>query len=720
MTENIHNVILTKNDEQRKEKMEREEWYNPFMLFDETGEINSNDFRKLHITSGGIANSASVAPDTWRYRTPDEAADLAPLLRDGGEQSGQTPFRSGLEIENGCVAVSSNELYLDTTVNEGGMFYISSGGTAVRTTVNAFGDEFDPACGMHVFDGGTADDTTVGGYYAFLHVSSGGVANRVVIDYDGSVAVSSGGIINDVLVNEGGWLHVSSGGVINGVTVSYSFWNDGLYISSGGTATGRIILENHASATTLLGAVINFDVSALEPGAKARVNDITRISDWWEATYTLTVSGTQPDGVYTLADYAEDFNTPLEVRGTADEHYGTLQVGGALLTEDSQYFLTLSGSCVLALAKENRSEVFNNELIMNGLPFGIGSGQYTQNVIGGASVEASGDPAEISGNTSLVIDGGEFSRNLFCGDRVLSGRLIRTGDITTTINGGTFNGYVVGGLCFNQKTTDERADLTGNVCLTITGGSFNGKGIYGGCIAADQNSSALTTIDGNVTTVFRPDADSTITVKGHVYAGSYRLGKITGDVSVVFSGSGTITIGGEIWGGCSGDYYIISDEGNRTFVSSVEEDSKRLLSFAGFTGDLTCQKIRGFESIEFITNKDIATHAALSGSAYDLSDIRNWTFGYGCDVTDGDFANDFTGDILTLTGLPDEEDFTDWTILTNSRAGAFAGFGDKLTVYLGAQEMSWDTAQNCFQGDGYRLALDETSSSVSMILSKQA
>ena len=168
---------------------------------------------------------------------------------------------------------------------------------------------------MHVFDGGTADDTTVGGYYAFLHVSSGGVANRVVIDYDGSVAVSSGGIINDALVNEGGWIHVSSGGVINGVTVSYSFWNDGLYISSGGSATGRIILENHASATTLLGAVINFDVSALEPGAKARVNDITRISDWWEATFTLTVSGTQPDGVYALADYAEDFNTPLEVRG---------------------------------------------------------------------------------------------------------------------------------------------------------------------------------------------------------------------------------------------------------------------------------------------------------------------------------------------------------------------------------------------------------------------
>ncbi len=200
-----------------------------------------------------------------------------------------------------------------------------------------------------------------------------------------------------------------------------------------------------------------------------------------------------------------------------------------------------------------------------------------------------------------------------------------------------------GGLCFNQKTNSERADLNGNVRLTITGGTFDGKGIYGGGIAADQNSSALTKIDGNVTTVFRPDAGSAISVKGHVYAGSYRLGRITGDVSVVFSGGG-----------------------------------------------------------------------------YDLSDIRNWTFEYGCDAQGSDFANDFTGDILTVTGLPGEEDFTDWTILTNSRAGAFAGFGDGLTVYLGAQEMSWDSTQKCFLGGGCRLALDETSSSVGMILSKLA
>jgi hypothetical protein len=274
-------------------------------------------------------------------------------------------------------------------------------------------------------------------------------------------------------------------------------------------------------------------------------------------------------------------------------------------------------------------------------------------------------------------------------------------------------------LCFNQNTNVAHAALTGNVCTTITGGVFNGKGIYGGCIAANQNSSAQTCINGNVSIVFRPDENSTISIQGHVYAGSYRLGKINGNVSVVLSGAGTISIAGEIWGGCSGDFYEIGDGGNRTFISSIAETSDRLLSFTGFSGKLTCQKIRGFESIEFVKDHGTATHAALSGSGYNLSDVRNWSFEYGCDVRNGDFANDFTGDTLNLIGLPEGKDFTDWTILSNARDGAFSGFGSELTVYLGSQKMNWNAELGCFLGNGYRLALENTSSFVSMILTKQ-
>lgn len=722
MTE-IIDTILPVIGMQQKEDRERDERYNTLAILDraEGYDTTNENLSRLHITSGGIASSTSVTHDAWYHATPDTASNLSPLLRGEEDLSGQTPISSGLMIESSCIVVSDNELYMDTSVNKGGMFYISSGGTAVRTTVNGFGDEFDPAGGMHVFNGGTANDTTVGGNLAFLHISSGGVANRVAINYDGSVIVSSGGIVNETQVKLGGWLHVSSGGVINGVTVSSSFTRDGLYISSGGTATGRIIIEERASATVFRGTVMDFDVSGLEPGAEARINNITRISDWWDATYTLTVSDSQAEGTYTLAGYAEDFNIPLMVQGITGNPLGTLPVGGVLLTEDCRYSLTLGQNNVLTMTKENRGGEFSSEVIADGLPLGIGSGQYTRNVIGGTScsLEVSADPAELSGDTQLVIDGGEFSRNLFCGDRILSGSLIRTGNISTTINGGTFSGYVAGGLCFNQKNNIAKAILKGDVRTTITGGTFNEKGIYGGCVAADQNSSAQTKIEGNVSLVFCPDEASVISIRGHVYAGSYRHGKITGDVSVVFSGAGTVNISGEIWGGCSGDYYEIGEGGNRTFVSSINENSDRLLSFTGFTGDLTCQKIRGFKSIEFVKDNGVATHAALSDNGYDLSDIRNWTFEYGCDVQNGNFTNDFTGDTLTLTGLPDEEEFTEWTLLTNHRDGAFRGFGDELTVRLGSQGMSWDAELGCFLGGGYRLALGQSGSSACLILSKQ-
>ena len=720
MTE-IFDTIRPATGMRQKEDREREERYNTLAFLDNAGghDAANESFNRLHITSGGIASSTFANAEAWHYATPDTALDLAPLLRGEEDLSGQTPFSSGSIIESSCVIVSDNELYDDTAVNEGGMFYISSGGTAVRTMINSFGDDYNPAGGMHVFNGGTANDTTVGGYFAFLHISSGGTANRVAVDYDGCMIVSSGGIVYETQVNLGGWVHVSSGGAINGVTVSRLYGFGALHVSSGGTATGRIIVENGGDVTVFGGAVVDFDVSGLEPGAETRINDITRISGWMDALYTLTVSDSQAEGTYTLADNAEDFNRPLTVQNTTGDLLGTLPVGGALLTEACQYSLMLSQDNVLTVTKENCSGAFNSEVIADGLPLGIGSGQYTRNVIGGTSVETSGDPAGISGNTSLVIDGGEFSRNLFCGDRVLSGSLIRIGNISTTINGGTFSGYVAGGLCFNQKSNIAKATLKGNVCTTITGGTFNGSSIYGGCIAVDQNSSAQTKIKGNVSLVFRPDDASVISIQGHVYAGSYRHGKITGDVSVVFSGAGTVNIGGEIWGGCSGDYYEIGEGGNRTFVSSICENSDRLLSFSGFTGDLTCRKIRGFKSIEFVKYNGVATHAALSGGGYDLSDIRNWTFEYGCDVQDGDFANDFTGDTLTLAGLPDEEDFTEWTLLTNNRDGAFRGFGDELTVHLGSQGMSWDAELGCFLGGGYRLALDQSDSSACLILSKQ-
>ena len=725
---NTQDPELPATEQQKKEREEQSLLLSS--LFRDTGiDASDEDLSRRHVTSGGIASVLFGANE--------------PALRGENDDRSSRIIYESTHIYGNSATVYENEVYCDTSVSEGGCFYISSGGTAVRTSVNTFGQDFESSGGMHVFDGGTANDTTVGGYFAFLHVSSGGVANGVTVNFDGTAAVSAGGIANDVEVNEGGWLRVLSGGTANRTTITAGgvgpcVCSSGgvmrdltvctfgmLAISSCGTITGRIQFANNVYVTAFPGAVIDFDLTGIAPGTEARLTGLSKIT-WQDATYTLTISDTQAEGTYTLAENADEFDRPLIVQGRTGEHHGTLQTGGVLLTEDSRFTLTRNESEILSMTLENRTGAFSSEVIADGSPLGIGSGEYAQNVIGGISCSADEyDMGTVTGNTSLVIDGGEFGRNLYGGDRILSGSLTRNAgkyetaaNISTTINGGTFSGYVVGGMCFNQKTSVAEAVLNGNVYTTMTGGTFNGKGFYGGCIAVNANSSAQTHINGNVSTVFRPESGTTIRMAGHVYAGSYRHGTITGSVSVVFSGGGTVDIAGEIWGGCSGDYYEIGPGGNKNLVSSISSD--RLLSFTGFTGTLTCQKIRGVESIEFVRGDGVATHAALSGRGYHLSDIKNWTFEYGCDLRNSDFANDFTGDRLTLNCVPGEdEDFTDWTILTNSRAGAFAGFGDGLDVYLGSQKMSWDAAQGCFLGGGYRLALVDSATAVSMTLLKQ-
>ena len=126
MTE-IIDTILPVIGMQQKEDRERDERYNTLAILDraEGYDTTNENLSRLHITSGGIASSTSVTHDAWYHATPDTASNLSPLLRGEEDLSGQTPISSGLMIKSSCIVVSDNELYMDTSVNEGGMFYIS-------------------------------------------------------------------------------------------------------------------------------------------------------------------------------------------------------------------------------------------------------------------------------------------------------------------------------------------------------------------------------------------------------------------------------------------------------------------------------------------------------------------------------------------------------------------------------------------------------------------
>ena len=488
---------------------------------------------------------------------------------------------------------------------------------------------------------------------------------------------------------------------------------------------------------TVSDAIYNIDISGAATSSTliANLAEAVAVGNWANTSFTVTVGTPQTNGDYILAGGAAGFNKTITLRNASGNLIGTLSVGGQLYTADALYTLTLTDDEQLLLNKTDSSAYFTTRA----KPFGgdeatgnprdivtdVEGVYFKYNVMGGlnytsVTIPATADQVE-TGNISLRIGtGSRFDSNV-CGDRVNSGSsLRRIGDVNITINGGEFKGFVVGGQYLNAnnpKTVPSalltRAVLVGNVDLTITGGTFTGEAIYGGSYSSYKICSGNTMITGNVTTTFRAEGNRTISVAGHYYAGSYNHGIIGGNVTTVISGSGTIAIGGEIWGGCGGDYYTVG--ATRTFETTILGD--RILSITGCTGNLTAQKIRGYNSIEFVWDADNRTSFAFADSGYNLSDIANWTFAYGCDVS-GNFANSFVGDTLNLTldnwTWNSTED--DWTILTNTNANGFLGFSGENTfasVTLGGQTAS--LSDGCWVSKSYKMYLSGSSMKLTQI-----
>ena len=131
--------------------------------------------------------------------------------------------------------VSSNGIISSTTVQSRGKIYVSNGGSANTTTIGRLGF-------MHIQNGAIADNTTVS--YGYMQISSGAVANTVVLSARGSATIYSGGTANMTTIYSNGQLEVHNGGVANTVDI-YASGN--AYIYSGGKANNLTL----SSAGTL-------------------------------------------------------------------------------------------------------------------------------------------------------------------------------------------------------------------------------------------------------------------------------------------------------------------------------------------------------------------------------------------------------------------------------------------------------------------------------------
>lgn len=359
-----------------------------------------------------------------------------------------------------------------------------------------------------------------------------------------------------------------------------------------------------------------------------------------------------------------------------------------------------------------------NAVIVNPLTINCGTMKF---VSGGSlvSMDSNSNTVTFKGSTELIINGGTFSYIMVGAGKVTKGNFIQNGNINVTINGGQFDAGVCCGAIYSSAAGigDGTSTINGDLLLTIKGGSFkSGTWIYGGSASGkkEQSYSCVNTINGN--TCITIDASGNSIQLGNVVAGSHGYGVINGNTQLVFKGSdANLTISGQLWGGCSGDTYAIdeTDPAFRSVLQTTAVTGKRILSFDGFNGALKCTKIRCFNTFE-ARNESAVT---LAKTAYDLSEIENWSFEYGSSLTDSDFVNDFNGDTLNLTGL--SSGWTgDWAILKNTNSAGFANFNG-LKVYMGdsyvgavtGNQLAW-SANNV----NYTLALSDGKMSLTGII----
>ena len=225
---------------------------------------------------------------------------------------------------------------------------------------------------MNVFNGGTADGTTV--FVGGIDIFSGGRANCTTINDYGSMCILSGGVASATTLNPDGigfnMLFVSRGGIASDTTLNG--WRDyakglcaihiegiadntivsgggSMYISSGGVHRGTLQIEFGTIVSASSGAKIDFTVARRTTEDDYLINNLSFISG--SPTYTITVSAEQAAGTYKLAQGAADFTGSITIGdGTTD--YGTLTVNGDVLEyNDRTYALKrVQGSLTLTIA----------------------------------------------------------------------------------------------------------------------------------------------------------------------------------------------------------------------------------------------------------------------------------------------------------------------------------------------------------------------------------
>ena len=309
------------------------------------------DYCELTVSSGGTAKVTTVKENGRLYVSNDGTATEATvkgngklLVSSGGTATGITADAGALLFFDVAPGTDVQGTYdgsafeIKDGIFDGGAVYNNCTFT-VRDGGKATNTEIHYNAKLHVTHGGLVDKTTVNDGAEFV-ISSSGTAKETTVKTGGRLYVFHDGTASNTTVNDGGELTVSNGGIASNVTVK----SNGIFRLFG-KVTGRMDFDDGATISAIEDngvPVLDFDLMQTTAGAEALVSTLAVIVG--TPRYTLTVDGTQADGVYNLAGNAADFDKTITVRTTSVE-FGTLTVGGKSFYKDGRsYTLAVTDS----------------------------------------------------------------------------------------------------------------------------------------------------------------------------------------------------------------------------------------------------------------------------------------------------------------------------------------------------------------------------------------
>ena len=138
--------------------------------------------------------------------------------------------------------------------------------------------------------------------------------------------------------------------------------------------TGPMTIANGANVSASSGAVVDFYLANLAPSNTALVNNLSLIQG--APDYTITVSGTNAYGLYTLANGAPAYYSGSMELYRGSDSLGTLSVGGTISRDYKKYLLKETGSTLSLNIAERRIRSDINQNRKSDVIFYESSGEH--------------------------------------------------------------------------------------------------------------------------------------------------------------------------------------------------------------------------------------------------------------------------------------------------------------------------------------------------------